>query len=607
MPRLSIERRLERQLAESSEAQRFTDMSAVVRRLHLGSANVPEKTVLLDERGGEWKAGEVTADGYLPVSSVVVGYSRKAKVGDRLHWSGGSVELCADTVLHMGGVWDHLAQRFRTGEDGQRDRGKGALVIDAMESQLSALAWLVERIEAFRDKRPHPQAAGLLYDDRRGGKSFVALLGVVLSCLECPHIDGSPIECRVVTQTIGARDELDEVFAFLNLKGLGWANFSELPKRMWRFVTGAKIRFLTTDNSDTTLEGRMDIVFLNEAALFTRNVYEQIIRATQDRRGFGVLATNKPKKPRGNWVSLMWQGAQRDEAEGNIPAVACLRVNPRDNASVNQEAKGPIARSILYARGGEDDDIDEGTIAEAGVKLFSPPWDEALHCLPLPELGLVDITEEYTRTAYGKGFPFIVGHDYQYQCAGSAWRLFAPGGDPQLVQMWCMWARWLNEDGDENDLLDEMEASGFNSQNCLVIPDCSGGSQGGQHKHGVEPPSFDRLRHRGYHLQEPTEKRGAQSKHAKNPPVATSLMRCRKWIADGRVFVAKTQDAAKMSRAFLRCDAYQDKFGDLRAKGSWAHLIDTFRYPQWWVQRWQLEFARVASSPRATRLSINLR
>ncbi len=83
MPRLSLERRLERQLAESSEAQRYTDMSAVVRRLHLGEATVPEKTVLHDEYGGEWKAGEITADGYQPVSSVVVGYSRRTKVGAR--------------------------------------------------------------------------------------------------------------------------------------------------------------------------------------------------------------------------------------------------------------------------------------------------------------------------------------------------------------------------------------------------------------------------------------------------------------------------------------------------------------------------------------------
>ena len=37
----------------------------------------------------------------------------------------------------------------------------------------------------------------------------------------------------------------------------------------------------------------------------------------------------------------------------------------------------------------------------------------------LGDMTLTDITEEYTRTAYGKGFPFIVGHDYQYQCAGS--------------------------------------------------------------------------------------------------------------------------------------------------------------------------------------------
>mgnify|MGYP006977221121 FL=1 len=247
-----------------------------------------------------------------------------------------------------------------------------------------------------------------------------------------------------------------------------------------------------------------------------------------------------------------------------------------------------------------------GLIAEAGQKLFCPPWLEAKHVQPLPDLGYVDLTPELTRFAYGRAFEYLVGQDYQYQCAGSAWRVLAPGGDLARAQLWCVWAVWLYEDGDEDALLDEMEMSGFNAKNSLVIPDCSGGSQGGKHLHGIEPPSFERLRRRQYHWQEPVAKANPQSLHGRNPPVSTSLMRCRQWISEDRVYVVAGQSGAKMARAFAKCEAFMGRYGDLRAKGGWAHLIDTFRYPHWWLGR-QLADREIPLSAEASRLTMDLR
>ena len=596
---------LKRQLAEVDDEIRFVDQSAVVRRL-LVSEPLPRGVRLYDETGGVWIVGDEAEDGKTPVSSEVVGYSRRWPAGTRLTTEDGrAVELRAVELMRAGGVWDNLRQQWKCDESGERERGTGLLVVDAQESQLDAFAWLRERIGALAARQLHPQSTGLLFDDRRGGKTFVGVMAVVLAALECPRIDGSPLEGRIVTQTIGARDEIDEVFAFLQLDRLGWAKFREQPKRMWIFVTGAKIRFLTTDNEDTALEGRQDVVFLNEAAIFKRSIFETVVRATRDRRGFAILATNKPKKPRGNWVALMWMGAEEDEAAGNVPAVRRLRVDPSKNAAVAQEAIGPIARAILYARGGEDQDIDEGLIAEAGHKLFAPPWSDVEHVRELPDLGYDDVTGLFTRFAFGRAFSYIVGHDYQWACAASAWRLLAPGGDLSKVEMWCTWARWLREGGDEKELLDEMEADGYTNDRVLVIPDCSGGSQGSRHQHGKEPPSFEVLRSRRFAYQEPVQKMGADTLHGANPRVPISIMRCRTWIASGRVFVAKGDEAAKMARAFARCDAYTDKYGDLRSKGPWAHLIDTFRYPQWWVMRWLAELQK-SQTGRARVLTVRL-
>lgn len=604
MPRLSLEQRLDRQLALSTEQVRYSDFSAVVRRLHLGPANLPERTLLKDQWGNEWLAGEPTEDGLQPVATLIVGRSRKVAAGITLKCDRGEFVLQAETLLRVGGVWDNVRRTWRHLDDGSRDPGSGALVIDAMESQLAAVSWYRQRLAALQAGEQHPQSVGLLFDDRRGGKTFICVLFVILACLELPQINGSPLEARIITQTIPARDEIDEAFRII--LPAGWAQFKEQPKRIWTFGNGAKILMLTGTKDESTLSGRMDVVFINEAALFKRSIYDQVLRATLDRRGFLLAATNKPKKPKGNWVTLLWEGAERDERDGVEPAVARLRVNPARNAAIDTTARGPIDRAILYARSEDDTDLDEGLIAEAGQKLFCPPWLEAKHVQPLPDLGYVDLTPELTRFAYGRAFEYLVGQDYQYQCAGSAWRVLAPGGDLARAQLWCVWAVWLYEDGDEDALLDEMEMSGFSAKNSLVIPDCSGGSQGGKHLHGIEPPSFERLRRRQYHWQEPVAKANPQSLHGRNPPVSTSLMRCRQWISEDRVYVVAGQSGAKMARAFAKCEAFMGRYGDLRAKGGWAHLIDTFRYPHWWLGR-QLADREIPLSAEASRLTVDLR
>lgn len=77
-----------------------------------------------------------------------------------------------------------------------------------------------------------------------------------------------------MTQTVQSRNEIDEIFDSLIIER-GWGIRREQPMRQVCFATGAKVQFLTTDNVDTLLAGRMDIVALNEAALFPRKVYEK--------------------------------------------------------------------------------------------------------------------------------------------------------------------------------------------------------------------------------------------------------------------------------------------------------------------------------------------
>lgn len=595
MPRLSIDTKLDRLLAESVETTRYTDYSAVVRRLHLGQQNVPVGTKLRDRLEQEWLVGDRDAlDNTLPVATTAAGASRKIAAGEQLRdEAGNTYTLCADVLMHVGGVWDKQRREFKRELDGSRDRGRGVMVVDAQESQVSAFRWLAGRLAAFRDGKQHPQCAGMCFDDRRGGKTYYIVVAVILTCLECPTVAESPIEARIVTQTVQSRNEIDEIFDSLIIDR-GWGIRREQPMRQVCFATGAKVQFLTTDNVDTLLAGRMDIVALNEAALFPRKVYEKTVRATQDRRGFVLLATNTPEgNGKGNWTALLVEGLEKDIADGLTPAVQRLRVESVKNAAVPQDAKAPIFRSIRYARGDEEATIDDGIVKEAGQKLFSPPYDPSKHHVPLPQLGYTDITADFTERVMGRRYDYVCGQDYQWDCTATAWKLLAPSGEWAKMQLWCVFAIWMDgkaaTSGDrslpEDDLLDAVEAAGYTADNTLIIPDCSAGSQGARHKHGIEPPTIEILNRRRWAFDYPSEKRNMDSVHPRNPLEGASNMACRKWLKEDRIYVASGDDAYKMHKALVKCDAFIDAKGNLRAKSSWAHLIDTMRYVQWWAQR----------------------
>ena len=100
MPRLSLDTVLDRLLAESVETTRYTDYSAVVRRLHLGSTNVPVGTKLHDNLGQEWLVSDRDEiDNTLPVATTTAGASRKVAAGELLHDDGGNANALSAYVL----------------------------------------------------------------------------------------------------------------------------------------------------------------------------------------------------------------------------------------------------------------------------------------------------------------------------------------------------------------------------------------------------------------------------------------------------------------------------------------------------------------------------
>jgi hypothetical protein len=208
VPRLSLDAELDRLLAESQDAARFTELSIVLRRLTC-SPQVPPGTRLKGEDDKDWVAGEERL-GSQPVASCIPGHSRNAKPGAKLKHAGGETFLISAEILRVGGVWDNLKRDWRKDDSGARVHAQDPIIVDLQESQLDATKWFAERLAAFRERRKHPQCVGLLLDDRRGGKTFICTLFMLCAAVDVPTMNGDPCELWIITQSHPARDEIDQ-------------------------------------------------------------------------------------------------------------------------------------------------------------------------------------------------------------------------------------------------------------------------------------------------------------------------------------------------------------------------------------------------------------
>lgn len=589
MTRLSIDAELDRLLAESQEGTRYRDCALVLRRLTLARP-VREGAELVDEAGRLWKAGEVGADGVQPVANVSVGASTKAPAGTWLRCGDDVVELRAEVIASVGGVWDTLRNDWRLDEEGRRVPAAVPVVVDLMESQIEAARWAAERVAAFRAQRPHPQSTCQLFSDRRAGKTFVAVLIVLLLAFDSPKVGRMPLVAWLVSTMHGSRDELDrEIKGILPGSGKSYADgglyiYRELPKHEYRLLNGAVLQHKTIDDIEASLRaGTVDVAILNEAASMPFSAYRNVLRGTQDHTGFVVLTNNTPKRTRGNWVTRLADGAARDVREGRDPAVAVFRPDPKKNAAVSQAAKGPIDQALRYCLD-EGETLDEGVILEADAKCYSPPFDLDQHVKGGALWGLVDVTAEVLQRLWGRPYQFLVGQDYQQQCAAVAFRIMARDARPESWKAFTLVAAhawFLGGGGDEDDLLDAMEADGFTAATCFVVGDSSGAWQKGDHGYG--PVSFAALRSRGWHVTGPTKPRTKTAKYGKNPDVEQTVGRLRTLIRDGRFLVAASESTKALQKALHKCDAIVDRYGNLRPKGIHGHLTDCCRYAHHWL------------------------
>lgn len=577
MPVASLNLRLDRLLRESTDAGRYRDLGITIRALYVHPP-VAEKTLLRDATGAEWVTGPDDAeDARQVVWSKQRGHSTTIADGAVLTTADGSTtKLQAETLIAAGGVWDVLEKTYRLGPDGRRLPAVSPVVIDATAAQSPIVRWFAGRMAALRDRKEHPHMGAVIWDDRRGGKTWISTVLIFAALLEIPTIDGQTTEGWLITQDNSARNEIEE-----EIRNLfpGWHTFTQIPLRLFRLANGAKLLCKTTTDVETLRVGRADLIFANEIALMPESFFGIATRALQDKAGVFLGTTNKPRKKGGNWVNRLWQGAEAEARDGTEPAIKLLRCPEHLNPYADKGAKQKILRTLEYARDPDrEEDYDEGTITGTEKTVCAPMWSDK-YIAPLPQVGnLQDVTATVSKRLFGRGFDTLIGGDFQQDCAATAIKLLAPDGDVMQMQFHVVDA-WYG--GNEDEIIDTMESSGYAPGRALLIGDCSGAWQGSSRKYGA-PTSYTVFKRRNWEITTVTQKRGEANEHPKNPDVARSVGQLRKMIETSRVWVSPS--AKIMATSLKKCEARFDRFGNILPKSNtkYSHSIDTLRYVIHW-------------------------
>ncbi len=585
MPPVAATRRALAGLLAAAEGEdRYVDLCLVVRRLTADFLReVPEG--YLFEAGGIWWVTAGPGQVGVPVRSSVIGES--ARVPDQTPIEGGGV-VHAEELLRAGGRWDTVAKRY------VEDPPERPLVFDVMESQVEVTrwfsAWLIRYVGRQRagtgGRRVRDIRTLLNYGNRGGGKTVLCLVLTVALCLAVP---GTIAWVISVSRTQSTEDVHENLLALLPK---AWAKYRGQPLYRFKFLNGSRLREMTADEPADLKQGRVDLAFINEGAKMPKLGYAYPIGRISDRGGICLIASNPPTPdvPKGIWVLDLhekWEEAQR---EGRYFPMVVFRVESEKNAAIDQGAREDVA-ILLAAVSPQLARADaEGRMAAIGERLIYA-YDKVKHARPCPPEG-GDITYEFTRKKYGRGFPYVAGCDFQDSpyIIASFWRIYGSMDRPLL---WCV-SDFVCK-GSEDDFLDEVllggvplgegESEEIEPGTVLWIGDSSAQWQDRKHR-GEQalllPPSFAFWKHRGLVIIPPATKLTPEAKYAKNPPWSISVGQVNRWLGTDRMWVSPV--AKYISTAFKECQAKEKEGGGQRAEAQYAHAIDTARYVAWWVE-----------------------
>lgn len=514
-----------------------------------------------------------------------------------------------EEILFIGGRWDRKRKRWSAAVP---ERGR-VLRIPRGSDQEQPARWIAEWLRrlAKGSKGLHWQEIGvmlggrvepiefrrawtlLLVGGRRGGKTHLAVVALVLLCVMIPGtkaIAVSPTQAETDELEQAARSLLPRQWFTVRGQGAG-------KDLQFKFANGSRILFVSGHKPRGLKRGRIDIALYNEAQLQYQAGWKHLRGAIVDSGGLVINSANPPDEPIGKWVEDQWERARAMQVDRKTRtlAIQAFHIIGKHNPFVTHEALEDMRAELDEVSARKEID------GEMGVPIGDVVWHAFSASKSVREVPrhFVDITAEVSRQRLGWAAGYLVGMDFQLDpamCASIIKLYQDPDDDSKETLVWVV-DEVVVEKADEYDLCDALEMRprwtidgpdesdcyrGWSDPNdkeprqCVCIIDASGFTQDGAHNRGRTSEMALRAR-RWHNLLPPhagSDRNPDISERVKVTNTRMKLADVAGVVGRRRMFFVPT--VRRTIEAMLN---WERKNGVPNRKSPYAHISDSVSYP----------------------------
>jgi hypothetical protein len=302
-----------------------------------------------------------------------------------------------EVILATGDIWDNTKSCVHD------EPHNKAYVVKLKDSQLEYFRWFAQWLEAFKTGAPRDTRFVLTAGKRRGGKTTAGVLSMIALAVSQPNMT-----IWAVSPSYEKRDEIDnEIAALFSWGRKKWFVYKGQPRYRYIFNNGSQIRHISADDPELLKQGKVELVFLNEAQLQQSRAFTNALPGNIDRGGLTLLAANPAVRVIGQWVNEVHEAIQT----GKITRAKYFFFDPAQNSAIDQEARndiGDILRVVDPKVAAADDEglwLPVGEVAYQNFRTID-------HVKAIPR-EYRDITRDVTRRIFGREYDYVNGADFQ--------------------------------------------------------------------------------------------------------------------------------------------------------------------------------------------------
>ena len=348
------------------------------------------------------------------------------------------------------------------------------------------------------DQNPLKVYSALLSGGRRGGKTFWAFAGAVVSyAVQFPEAiiwALSPARGKDDTKP----DEIRRAIA--PMLSPFWIRRQTIATG-WELINGSNIMLKSAHASadpDAIKEGKANLVVMNESQKMSKRVYVVARGAISDQSGLVLCCANPPVEAK----DQQWVADFAADTDAGKRASVHIPFDPMENPHIDRRA----LRAMMAEVDERTFDVEVRGIFRAAADAVAYNWSRTHNEQsaprptpipgggqpPCPRTGLIDVTAEYLRSIdLYEGVTNLIGMDFQVHphMGGPVYRVFChPGQVPNEDNVILWGVDEIVLEGDEVQWSYEAKERGYNPALTVIVGDGTGQYQHSRRRTTDSPP-----------------------------------------------------------------------------------------------------------------------